>query len=124
MATQEQVQCVSVPAAGDLGAKQWHFMVVDAAGRMDIPGGAGYDADGVLIDGPRAIDRVGSLAFAGRVKVEAGTAGVTAGDKVQTDAAGCAVAATTLDHVLGKALTTAADGALAEILLISKHVLA
>lgn len=122
MAHVEQMKSVSVPAAGDLGAKQFRFVVVDVAGEIDVPA-AGGDADGVLIDKPRAQGRVGTMVYAGRVKVVAGATGVTAGDKVQTDAAGAAITATNLDHVLGKALTTGTVGVLVEVLLISKHIL-
>lgn len=122
MARIESVQSISLPAAGNLAAKQYTFMVVDANGRIDQVAGAGADADGVLLDKPAAIDRPAEMAYAGRVKVVAGGT-VAMGAKVQSDASGAAILAAGSDHVLGKCLVGGDVGELIEVLLISKHIL-
>ena len=124
MATQEQVQSISVEAAADLSAAQFTFCVIDSNGQLAQVSSAGGDADGVLQNAPAAQGRAAALAYAGKVKVVAG-ATVAAGAKVQSDASGRAIAAASGDHVLGKALTAAASaGNLIEVLLVSKHILA
>ena len=122
MARIESVQSISLPAAGDLSAKQYTFMVVDSNGRIDQVGVAGADADGVLLDKPAAIDRPAEMAYAGRVKIVAGDT-VAMGAKVQSDATGRAILAAASDHVLGKCLVGGAVGELIEVLLVSKHIL-
>lgn len=122
MATEENLTCISMPAAGDLSAKQFLFMAVDANGRIDISG-AGADAIGVLQDKPAAIDRPGQVAVEGVSKVVCGAA-VTAGNKVSSDAAGKAIPTSgSGKHVLGTARTTTANsGEIVEVVLDSRFL--
>lgn len=109
MTTDENLTCISMPAAGDLSAKQFLFMQVNTAGRIDIPSALGGECIGVLQDKPAAIDRAGSVAIEGVAKVVCGAV-VTAGDKVMADAAGKAITlAGSARNVLGLARTTTAN---------------
>lgn len=125
MAYQEQYQSISRPAAGDLSsAGIYRFGVLNTSGQVAVVSSAGGDADGVIQNDPDAAGKATTLAYAGAVKVYVGTGGVTAGDKVQADANGAAIAAASGDHVLGKAISTGTVGAIVEVLLVSKHILA
>lgn len=124
MAVQEQFQSISLPAAGDLSAAIYRFMLVDSSGNIAVVGAAGGDADGVLQNNPAAAGRASEMAYAGVVKVVAGSGGLSAGDKVQSDATGGAITAASGDHVLAKALEDVAAGAIGRVLLVSKHILA
>lgn len=58
-----------------------------------------------------------AIHIVGAAWVEVGTAGITAGQKAASDGAGCVVAATAGDYVVGMALKTGADGDLVPVLL-------
>lgn len=120
MARQEAKLCVSIPASADLSAAQFRFVLTNSSGQIAVVASAGGDADGVLDDKPAAAGRPGSVQIFGIAKVVLGGT-VTAGDKVQSDAAGAAITAASGDHVLGRALVGGASGALGEILLTSSH---
>jgi len=113
----------TIEAGADLSAKQFRFVVLNTSGQLVAVSSAGADADGVLLNKPDAAGKAAEFAFGGIVKVVAGGS-ITAGDKVQSDAAGEALTAASGDHVLGKALKDADDGDLVEVLLVSKHILA
>lgn len=124
MAFQENYECISLPAAADLSSTGiYRFGVVDSNGRIALVAAAGGDGDGIVQNNPEQYEAC-DLAFSGVAKVYVGTGGVTAGNKVQSDANGAAIAATTGDHVLGKALATVAAGGLCPVLLVSKHIIA
>lgn len=117
MAKVEQYQAISIDAGSDLSSDQFKFVLTAADGEVDVVSSAGGQADGVLMNAPSAQGRPATVAYAGRVKVIAGGA-ITAGDLVQSDASGEAInGVTTGDFPLGRALTSAADGELVEILL-------
>lgn len=124
MARQENIRSITLEAGGDLSAGQFRFVEVASDGQVDIVASAGGDAIGVLQNNPAAAGRAATVAYEGVVKVVVGTGGLTAGQKVQSDAAGAAILAASGDHVLGKVLVGGAAGALAEILLGSRHILA
>jgi len=111
----------SVPgltASADLSAHQFKFMTIGATGAAlnTTSGGA---VDGVLQDKPGALGEACEVAYAGVSKVEAGAA-VSAGALVMSDAAGLAIAHTTTNHAVGRAITAAgASGELISVLLIS-----
>jgi len=116
MAVQEQVNSISLPANADLSASQFCFVTLNTSGKLILPA-AGGDCIGILQDKPDAADRIAQVAMlgtSGRLKVIA-AATLTAGVKVQADAAGKAIAALTGDHVLGTTLTAAVSGELIEI---------
>lgn len=126
MARQEQFDSITLEAAGDLSAGQFRFLAVDSNGRVAVVAAEGADSVGVLQNNPSALGRAATVAYKGVVKVVIGTGGLTAGQKAKSDAAGAAVlaTATSSDHVLGTVLVGGAAGALAEILLGSRHILA
>jgi hypothetical protein len=112
MATDQITQTVTVIAGADLSALQYRFVEADGT----LPAGAGADAMGVNYSKVTS-GRPATVVVAGVAKVVAGAA-VAVKDKIQTDANGKAIPATTGDHVLGMALTAAgADGEVIEVLL-------
>lgn len=126
MARQENIRCLTLEAGGDLSAGQFRFVEIASDGQVDLVAAEGGDSIGVLQNAPSAAGRAASIAYEGIVKVVIGTGGLTAGQKCKSDAAGAAVLATaaSTDHVLGKVIVGGAAGALAEILLGSRHILA
>ena len=123
MARQEQIQSITLEAGGDLSAGQFHFVLVAADGQIDLVAAAGGDADGVLNGTPSAAGEAAEMIYAGRAKVVIGVGGLSAGDKVQSDASGEAILAASLDHVLGKCLVGGAAGELGEVLLSAHGIL-
>lgn len=123
MSVMEAVRAITMEAAGDLSvAGQFRFVEATTTdNEVDVVGSAGADAIGVLLNKPDAAGRDAEVAFAGRVKVVAGGT-VTAGDKVQSDASGEAITASTGDFVLGTCLVGGAVGELIEMLLGSNHL--
>lgn len=95
-------------AGEDLSAAQFKFVTLEADGQIDLADSAGERALGVLLNKPTA-GAAATVAMTGKVMVEAG-ASVTAGDQLQTDAAGDAITAAAGDVVMGYALEDAVDG--------------
>lgn len=124
MARQENIQSISIEAGADLSAGQFRFVLVAADGQIDLVAAAGGDADGVLLNEPGAAGEAATMQYAGVAKVVIGVGGLTAGQKVQSDASGEAILAASLDHALGKCLVGGAAGELGEVLLGSPHILA
>ena len=116
MATQQNAQCVSIPAGSDLSAKQYYFMDI-VAGKLAVAG-AGTRVAGVLTNDPPAANKDGVLQYGGIAKVIAGGS-IASGAGVASDANGKAVTATGSAFVCGISTyaTTAADGDLIEVLL-------
>lgn len=121
MATQEAVTSITIEAGSDLSAEQFHFVDVASDGQVDLAGN-GLDAIGVVLNNPGAAGQAAEVQIAGVAKVVIGVGDLIAGDRVQSDAAGEAIAATTLDFVLGRALTGGSAGELASVLLGSTHL--
>lgn len=119
MAYEQTLRTIGVPANADLSASQFCFMVVNSSGQLALPS-AGGDADGILQDKPNAAAVEGELAVLGVSKLVVGTAGVTAGDLLATDANGKAVTATTGNKILGRALATGAAGVIIPALIQQK----
>lgn len=107
MATNDNLQVISLEAGADLSAKQYYFVTVAADGQVD-PTGDGLAADGVVQNDPAAAGRAATVGVSGRTKVVAGGV-VTAGDEVASDTSGRAVTAATGDIILGRALSTSAN---------------
>jgi len=119
MAYEQTLRTIGVPASADLSASQFCFMTVNSSGQLALPS-AGGDADGILQDKPNAAAVEGELAVLGISKLVVGTAGVTAGDLLATDANGKAVTATTGNKILGRALATGAAGVIIPALIQQK----
>lgn len=119
MAYEQTLRTIGVPASADLSASQFCFMAVNSSGQLALPS-AGSDADGILQDKPNAAAVEGELAVLGISKLVVGTAGVTAGDLLATDANGKAVTATTGNKILGRALATGAAGVVIPALIQQK----
>lgn len=96
-------------AGADLSAKQWTFVIQNTTDRTVVNATDGQAADGVLINTPES-GNAATVVTHGRVMVEVGTGGLTAGDDVASDANGEAITAATADIIVGKALETAAAG--------------
>lgn len=109
MATENNLDVVSFEAAGDLSAKQWHWVTINASGQVAaaVEGG---NAFGVLQDKPAAAGRAGRVAYGGRSKAVCGGS-ITAGAKVTCNADGETVAiGSGDDYQLGVALEDGVDG--------------
>lgn len=92
MATEINLQTISVEAGSDLSAKQYLAVKVNTSGQLAVAVGDDY-AIGILQDDPAAAGRPGIVGIAGVVK---GTAGgtVTKGDRLVVDSASKLVTAT------------------------------
>lgn len=106
MAWEIPVLDITLVAADDLSANQYHFVKVNADGQVELASD-GEAALGVLQDKPGEATGVAGEAAAIRVygvtKVVAGEA-ITAGNEVACDANGKAKVADSGDRVLGVAL--------------------
>ncbi len=103
-------------AGADLSTKQ-HFIVdVSADKTVILASVAGQAALGVLVNDPVS-GAAARVRTGGVSKVEVGTGDLAAGDQVQTDATGAAIAAATGDWTLGMCLIGASAGELATILV-------
>lgn len=123
MAQQEALTCISLEAGADLSAGQYHFVNMSSDGQVDLVASAGAQGIGVLQNKPDAAGRAASVAVYGVAKVVAGGS-ITAGNRIQSDANGAAIAAASGDFVLGVAMTSADSGDLVEVLLAGNHILA
>jgi hypothetical protein len=109
MSTQGNQIRETMIAGADLSAKQWTFVIQNTTDRTVVNATDGQAADGVLINDPIS-GAAATVVTAGRVIIEVGTGGLTAGDAVASDLNGEAITAATGDIIVGKALETAAAG--------------
>jgi hypothetical protein len=114
MATQGQQTRESMVAGADLSAKQFTFVKMNTTNRTVVSAGNGDAAFGVLINDPES-GQAATVVTAGRVVVEVGTGGLTAGDEVGVDANGEAVSAAATDIIVGICVDGAAAGGRATI---------
>lgn len=114
MATQGNQTRESMIAGADLSALQWTFVKMNTTDRTVVAAGAGEAAFGVLINDP-TLGNAATVVTVGRVIVEVGTGGLTAGDLVGVDANGEAVTAASADVVVGIALEAKSAGERATI---------
>jgi len=114
MATQGNQIRETMTAGADLSAKQWTFVKMNTTDRTVISATDGDAAMGVLINDPES-GEAATVVTHGRVIVEVGTGGLTAGDNVASDASGEAITAASTDIVVGQALEDAAAGTRATI---------
>lgn len=122
MATQENTECITKKANGDLSTKQYLFMKLSAAQTVDTCAAITDKSVGVLQNKPAAAGRDATIAIDGTTKVVA--SGVIAfGSYVAPTAAGKAQVAVSTQFPRGQALeAAAADGDIIEILLIAGGV--
>lgn len=111
MATQGNQIRESMIAGADLSAKQWTFVKMNTTDRTVVSAGNGEAAFGVLINDPTS-GGAATVVTHGRVIIEVGTGGLTAGDDVGVDANGEAVTADTVggDVIVGKCVQGASAG--------------
>jgi hypothetical protein len=114
MATQGQQTRESMIAGADISAKQFTFVKMNTTNRTVVSAGNGDAAFGVLINDPES-GQAATVVTAGRVVVEVGTGGLTAGDEVGVDANGEAVSAAATDIIVGICVDGAAAGGRATI---------
>ena len=114
MATQGNQIRESMVAGADLSAKQFTFVKMNTTDRTVVSATNADAAFGVLINDP-ASGQAATIVTNGRVIVEVGTGGLTAGDLVGVDANGEAVTAATSDVVVGICVDGAAAGERATI---------
>jgi hypothetical protein len=106
MAHEYAKQSRTLPAAADLSASQYCFVTIDSAGRAALAAAGGDNAVGVLQNKPGAVDREAAVTYGGTTKCKAGGV-INPGDLVSCDSSGRAVAVTTGEDALGRAV----DGA-------------
>lgn len=124
MANENQKVAITLPAAADLSSYQGCFVTVDSSSNAALASTGGQMAIGVLDNKPDALGRAATVVVGGVVQCLAG-ATVAAGAKIMTEVTTCrGITATSGNHVLGIALTGAADGEFFSLLLLSKHILA
>lgn len=120
MSNENQLIKYTLPAAGDLSAKQYRFLAVDTNGQVDAVATQGNDPVGVLCNKPDAAGKAAEIAVYGIAKVVAAGA-INPGAKVMSNNAGAAIAATSTNFVAGQYLGTsaAASGDIIPVLLRS-----
>ena len=122
MATFNPLPPISLDAAADYRTTgQFRFVDVDSNGRAVKVATAGAYGIGILMNNPNQYEAA-EVAYAGVAKVVVGSGGVTAGNVLQSDANGAAIAASDEDYCLAKALETGAAGSIISVLLISKNI--
>ncbi len=92
MATYQAKSCISLNAAADLSAGQFHAVRLSAAKTVALGSTAGEPIIGILQNKPAAAGQAATVAFAGTTKAVAGAA-VSAGAQLKVNASGRLVAA-------------------------------
>ena len=125
MATEQNLECISIPSSGDLSASQYLGIDINSSGLAAVVASSGAEGIGILQNKPTSTSEAATVATEGISKAVAGAA-ITAGAKVMFSAAGKVITATgTGKHVIGKAVTAASgDGIVISVLLGARHVLA
>lgn len=109
------VQSFSRPANTDLSTKQYYAVDLNSSGNV-VVAGAGNTFIGVLGNKPTAAGAPAEVMFSGVVPMVCGGS-ITAAGPVKIDSAGKAVAASSGDKAIGRALCDGASSTLANILL-------
>lgn len=119
MATEQKLSVVSLPASGDLSAKQYYILkLVNTSGTAQVSV-AGVDDRpvGVLQNVPNAAGRAAEVGFAGITKVILGGS-VTAADSLTADSNGKAITNGSGDaYTVGTALSSGASGDIISMLI-------
>lgn len=103
-------------ASADLSAKQFYLVDVSGDNTVIVASSAGQAVLGVLQNAPES-GQAANVRVYGVSKVVVGTGDITAGDLVQTDASGTAIAAASGDYSIGICLVGASAGENATILV-------
>lgn len=115
MAFEQRIVCVgNCEAAADLSAKQFHFVKVTAANKVNIATAAGESVLGVLQNKPKAGEAADVMAL-GITKVKIGVGGLTAGAVYETAADGTAIAVTAAKVGMGTVLSGGNAGEIASV---------
>ena len=114
MAIQEALISVTLTAGADLRTHQFKFVSIDNTGRVALTGNNAH-ADGVLQNAPNT-GEAATVAISGLAKVKVASTGITRGTAIGSAANGFVKNAGTNTSILGTAVVTATDGAVAEIL--------
>jgi hypothetical protein len=127
MAYSESTTIITLPAAADLSARQYHFVIVDGNGQAALSA-ADQNAIGILQNKPDAQGRAASVLISGASKLVCGGAGsgTRAGYNIGTDANGRGVEKSSAsDPTLGIVLETATNaGEIATVVFSPNGVLA
>lgn len=114
MATSGRTIRETMIAGADLSAKQFFAVKQNTTDRTVVLAGNGEAADGILINDPASGEAATVVVF-GRVTVEVGTGGISAGDNVGIEAGGKIVVAATGDVIIGRAVEDAAASTIGTI---------
>lgn len=106
MATEQALQIITLPAAGDLSSYQYCFVSIDSNGRVALTS-AGAQADGVLQNKPAALGRAAEIAISGVTKLLCGGT-VTKGALIAATTNGKGLDATSGDNISAVSADTAA----------------
>lgn len=93
MAYEEKLECISVPASGDLSSHQFKAMQLDANGRAALATNAS-DVIGVLQNNPDAAGKAASIGVKGVTKLLALSTAITPGDLIKPSTVGLGVPST------------------------------
>lgn len=116
MALEQNLVCISRVAGADLSAAQYKFVESNTAGTVTVANAAGEKVLGVVQNDPTS-GQVAAVAYQGVSKVVAG--GTVAIDAdIATDASGRAVAATTGNKIVGRAISGGSVGEIISVLLL------
>lgn len=105
MATDDLGKVISLPASGDLSAKQYYFTAL-SSGAAAVAG-AGVDAIGILQNDADGATKTSSVATAGISKMVAGAA-ITIDDEIMVKSDGTGITATSTNYIVAYALEAAA----------------
>lgn len=122
MATEQIVQSITLPVAGDLSASQYLGVSENSSGQAIVATTLGQAGVGILQNDPASAGRAATIAVQGVVKGMLG-ASVTTGVKVTVMANGRFQTAGSGHHVWGSAHKGGANGDIGEILLESQMLL-
>ncbi len=107
MSYDESLRTITLEAAADLSAKQYHFVTLGTTG-VAFTAVAGQRATGVLQTDPTALGRPANIAVGGVTKIVAGGP-ITRGNMVASKNDGRAQVAASTNTVLGIALETSVN---------------
>jgi len=117
---------LTYPASADISTSKFRCVKLNSSGQAAPFAAATDNPLGILQDAPAAAGRASQVMHDGVSLLEAGSGGVTAGDVVMPDASGkgvtCTVGTDTTKYAFGKALSSAASGALFACLFDCKNV--
>ena len=121
MAIESRIYDESYDSVGDLSAKQFFAVKLDANGKIVLAAAATDQVLGVLQNDPKAA-QVGQVRHLGITKAVAGAA-ITLGDEVISDAAGKVISTSGAgDRIIGHALeAAAADGDVISVLMTGMY---